>query len=425
MNSPLNAAVKYKNTEAYTLQPIWQKVANADFYEILFNEMLYTTIKDTSLLFEGLTPETSYSFKLRAVNKDGHSEWAEFETRTKSNPLEFAIQGISAETSTENQGGAEIAKLFDFDEGNMWHTKWGAKAVPFDMMIDLKSINQLEKFHYLPRSGRGNGTILKGKVWFSENKENWTEAATFDWANNDEVKIFNFEGHPTARYIKIAVDNGIGGFGSGRELYVFKVPGTESYLPGDINNDRTIDNNDLTSYINYTGLRKGDGDFEGYISKGDINKNDMIDAFDISVVATQLDGGVTAAKSGKIAGKLQLNTSKQNFNKDEIIEVRIKGNNLSVVNALSFALPYNEEEYDFIGIETVGTKQMNNLTYNRLHTDGKKALYPTFVNIGNKSNLNGTNDLFIIKFKAKQKLKFNIKMQDGHLVDKELNSVQF
>ena len=106
------------------------------------------------------------------------------------------------------------------------------------------------------------------------------------------MKVFTFTERPTARYIKLSVTEGVGNYGSGRELYVFKVPGTESYLPGDINNDGKIDNNDLTSYTNYTGLRKGDGDFEGYISNGDINKNDLIDAYDISVVATQLEDGV-------------------------------------------------------------------------------------------------------------------------------------
>ncbi|RZM21224.1 MAG: DUF5110 domain-containing protein, partial [Pedobacter sp.] len=361
--APVHAEVADKNTGAYTLMPTWTKVNHADFYEIEFNDMLYTTIKDTSLLFDGLTAQTSYSFRLRAVNKDGHSDWKVFEATTKSNPLEFAIQGISAETSVENQGGSGIGRLFDFDEGNMWHTKWGVNAVPFDMIIDLKSINQLDKFQYLPRTGRGNGILLKGAVYYSDNKENWTEAGAFEWAYNDDVKIFNFTGHPAARYVKIAITDGIGGFGSGRELYVFKVPGTESYLPGDINNDRLIDRNDLTSYTNYTGLRKGDADFEGYISKGDINKNDLIDAYDISVVATQLEGGTADnRKANKVAGKLQISTAKQNYNKDEIIEIKVKGLNLVAVNALSFALPYNPQDYEFVGAHTVGTKQMENLT---------------------------------------------------------------
>lgn len=425
LTAPVTAGITDKNSEAYTLTPTWKKVDNADFYEIDFNGMHYTTIRDTALLFDGLSPETAYSFKLRAANKDGYSDWTEIKAVTKSNPLEFAIQGIVAETTAENQGGDGIDKLFDFDEGNMWHTKWGVKSVPFDMIIDLKSINQLDKFHYLPRSGRGNGILLKGKVFYSNNKENWTEAGAFEWANNGDVKIFSFTSHPTARYIKMAVADGVGGFGSGRELYVFKVPGTESYLPGDINNDRLIDRNDLTSYINYTGLRKGDADFEGYISNGDINKNNLIDAYDVSVVATQLDGGINDTKIDKVAGKLEISTAKQAYNKDEIIEVRVKGINLKSVNALSFALPYHPQDYDFVSVQALNVKQMDNLTNDRLHTNGDKVLYPTFINVGNKEALNGTNDLFILKLKAKRKLQFNLKINDGLLVDKNLNTVKF
>ncbi|WEK19422.1 MAG: glycoside hydrolase family 31 protein [Candidatus Pedobacter colombiensis] len=424
LTSPVNARITANNTEAYRLKPTWEKVNHADFYEIDFNGMHYTTIKDTALLFDGLTAETAYSFKLRAVNKDGRSDWAEIKATTKSNPLQFAIQGIVATTTAENQGGSGIGKLFDFDEGNLWHTKWGAKAVPFDMVLDLKAIHQLDKFHYLPRTGKGNGILLSGKVFYSNNKENWTEAGSFEWANSDDVKIFNFTSHPSARYLKIAVSDGVGGFGSGRELYVFKVPGTESYLPGDINNDHLIDKNDLTSYTNYTGLRKGDADFEGYISNGDINKNNLIDAYDISVVATQLEGGIDDRKIDRLAGKLDISTVKQNYNKDEIIEVKVKGTNFKSVNALSFALPYNSQDYEFIGVQALNMKQMDNLTYDRLHTNGNKALYPTFVNIGNKEALAGTIDLFILKFKAKRKVKFDLKAIDGLLVDKNLDVVK-
>lgn len=425
LNAPGNVQVSEQNREAYTLKPSWKPVAGADFYEIDFNDMHYTHIRDTAFVFDGLIPETIYTFKLRAVNKEGYSEWTTLSAKTKTNPLEFAIKGIAAETTAENQDGEGIEKLFDFDEGNMWHTKWGAKAVPFDMVIDLKSINQLEKFHYLPRTGRGNGILLKGKVFYSTNKQNWTEAGDFEWKNVGDLKVFNFVGHPSARYLKIAVTDGVGGFGSGRELYVFKVPGTESYLPGDINNDRLIDKNDLTSYINYTGLKKGDADFEGYISNGDIDKNNLIDAYDISVVATQLEGGVPDGKLDQLAGKLVLASNKPSYNKDEIVEIRVKGIDLKSVNALSFALPYNAQDYEFVGIQSLNTKQMDNLTNDRLHTNGEKVLYPTFVNIGNKESLSGSADLFILKLKAKRKVKFELKALDGVLVDQKLNTVKF
>ena len=84
-------------------------------------------------------------------------------------------------------------------------------------------------------------------------KENWTAVDSFRWERNGDMKVFTFKDQPKARYIKLHITEGVGNYASGRELYVFKVPGTESYLPGDINNDKKIDTNDLTSYMNYTG----------------------------------------------------------------------------------------------------------------------------------------------------------------------------
>jgi alpha-glucosidase (family GH31 glycosyl hydrolase) len=419
------AQITAENTEAYTLKPTWSKVANADFYEIEFNRMIYTTIKDTELLFTDLTAETTYSFKVRAVNKDGYSDWTECSAKTKSNPLQFAIQGIQGTTTALDQEGFEVNRLFDFAEsGDIWHTKYRENALPFDMVIDLKTVNQLDKFQYLPRNDGGNGTMLKGTVYYSTDKMNWTEAGAFNWKQNGDVKVFDFAGHPTARYIKLAVTEGVGNYGSGRELYVFKVPRTASYLQGDINNDGMIDGNDLTSYTNYTGLRIGDSDF-GYISNGDINKNDLIDAYDISIVATQLEDGVSNQQIEKVGGSIKISTAKHMYNKDEIVEVLVKGENLKSVNALSFALPYNQRDFEFMGVQPLNLKNLENLTYDRLHTNRSKVLYPTFVNIGNKETIEGTTDLFILKLEAKHKVKFDLKVEDGILVDKSLNTHKF
>ncbi|MDQ2863447.1 MAG: DUF5110 domain-containing protein, partial [Bacteroidota bacterium] len=423
---PSNVEVPDSNKTAYTLSLAWNTVPNADFYEITFKDMRYTTIKSTHFLFENLQPETDYSFKIRAVNKDGNSDWATIQAKTKENPLEFAIHDIAAQSSVADEEDNEISKLFDFDDKNEWHTKYGQNAIPFNIVMDLKTINQLDKFEYLPRLGGRNGIISKGTVEYSLDKNKWIPAGTFDWKTDNTIKTFGFANHPSARYLKINVEQGAGKYGSGRELYVFKVPGTESYLPGDINNDHKIDNNDLTSYMNYTGLRKGDADFEGYISKGDINKNGLIDAYDISLVATQLDGGVqTSDSAAKVAGSLQISTAKQNYKKGETIEIMVKGVDLNNVNALSFALPYNQQEYEYVGVQTLNTGAMENLTNDRLHTDGSKVLYPTFVNIGNKTTLNGSANLFIIKLKAKQNVTFSLKATDGMLVDKNLEYINF
>ncbi|MGJ7029793.1 TIM-barrel domain-containing protein [Niabella hirudinis] len=424
LTAPSQAQVIDSNRQAYTLIPSWRRQANADFYEIRFNGQLYTTIKDTSLLFDGLTPETNYGFQLRAVNKDGQSPWTTIAVKTKVNPLEFAIKDIMATSSAPGQEGSEISGLVDFDEGNLWHTKWGTKAVPFDIVLDLRSVNQLDKIQYLPRT-RGNGVLLKGTIAYGTSKTGWTNAGSFEWAKNGDTKEFRFSNHPTARYIKISVTEAVGDFGSGRELYVFKVPGSESYIPGDINNDHRIDGNDLTSYINYTGLRSGDGDFEGYISNGDINKNGLIDAYDISNVATRLEGGADLATADTLRGRIEISTAKKTYSKDAVIEIVVKGIDLKAVNALSFALPYNTQDYEFAGITPLHIKQLENMTNDRLHSNGKKALYPTFVNVGDQPALEGTQELFIIKLKAKRNLNFDLKPVDGILVDKWLNTAGF
>ncbi|MGL5261616.1 MAG: discoidin domain-containing protein, partial [Bacteroides sp.] len=425
------AQITEENTEAYQLTPTWTEVPNADYYEIAssvyeegLGDLYYTTIKDTKLLFDNLQPETDYSFKIRAVNKEGYSAWSSFQGRTLANPLEFAIPNIQATSTAKSQGGNALKKLFDFDESNLWHTKWQTNSVPFDIIMDLKTINQLDKFEYLPRIGGGNGTLLKGQVYYSYDKENWIDAGSFSWTYNDEVKTFSFKDQPSAQYIKLAVTEGIGGFGSGRELYVFKVPHTESYIPGDINNDGKIDINDFTSYTNYTGLRKGDGDFDGYISKGDINRNNLIDAYDISVAATQLDGGITE-RGDHIAGRLNITTAKQNYKAGEVLEIAVKGSELKGVNALSFALPYEPTQLEFMGVETAHTLGMENLCYDRLHTNGEKVLYPTFVNLGEKELISGSKLLFTLKFKVKQNIKFDLKVTDGFLVDRMLNTLSF
>ena len=65
LSAPQNAQVSEQNREAYTLQPTWDKVPNADYYEIEFNGMLYTTIRDTHLLFED--SESGYSLRIQSA----------------------------------------------------------------------------------------------------------------------------------------------------------------------------------------------------------------------------------------------------------------------------------------------------------------------------------------------------------------------
>lgn len=418
------AEMKEENRHAFSLLPSWKAVPGADYYEIEFNGMLYTLIRDTTFLFEDLQPETSYRFKIRAKNIT-ESPWTVIETKTLANPLQDAIHGLTARVSVRNQPGEGIANLFDFDEANIWHTRWDAPAVPFNMIINLNSISQIEKLQYLPRTGAGNGTWLKGNISYSIDKANWLQAGTFTWKRDDKVKEFSFAEKPVTRYLKIEVSEAVGNFGSGRELYVYRVSGTESQLPGDINHDGLIDQNDLTSYMNYTGLRQGDADFEGYISKGDLNRNGVIDAYDISNVATALEGGAWEESQDTMSGKILLQNDKANYSKGDTMHITVSSAGFSLVNALGFALPYNTADYEYAGIQAIHTGNLENFTRDRLHTDGNKVLYPVFVNIGDRQTLSGSDKLFVIRFVAKRNLTFGLKAKDGLLVDKRLIQLKF
>ncbi|MBQ2366368.1 MAG: discoidin domain-containing protein, partial [Bacteroidaceae bacterium] len=341
------------------------------------------------------------------------------------NPLEFAIQGIKASVTCEDQPGQTIDHLFDFDMKAGWHTKWGkGEAVPFDMLIDLRSVNQLDRLDYYHREDGGNGTILRGTVSYSTDKQTWSTPVPFSWERVGAMSTFAFDGNPTARYIKIAISEAVGNFGSGHEMYIFKVADTESILQGDINRDKRIDEGDFTSYMNYTGLRRGDGDFD-YVSIGDVNGNGLIDAYDASLVSTVLDGGARPS-SEVVAGSLVLTPSAKTYKAGDEVLITVSGKDLRAVNALSFALPYDTQEFEYMGIEAVGMKQMVNLTNDRLHSDGTKALYPTFVNRGQATLLDAGNpELFVIKLKAKRAGRFNLAAKDGLLIDSSLGVVKF
>ena len=145
----------------------------------------------------------------------------------------------------------------------------------------------------------------------------------------------------------------------------------------------------------------------------------------MSVVTTQLDGGVRESND-HVAGSTLMAADKKTFNAGDEIRVTVSGKALHYVNGLSFALPYDATVQGYEGVELKNMKNMMNLTYDRLHTNGQKALYPTFVNCGNDFLLDeGDTELFVIKFRAKKNGKFNLKMQDGLLIDRNLGTVAF
>lgn len=413
---------------AYTLTPTWLPVDSADYYEVKFEGMCYSTIRDTHLFIDQLQPETKYEFLVRAVNADKQTPWTTISMSTSADPFEFALRGLSATCSTDEQPGFGLERLFDFAEGgDIWHTDYQKQAVPFTLTIDLNAFATLDRLQYVPRQNAGNGTILEGDYSLSIDGKTWTTPEQFSWTRDNRTKEINLANHQTSQYrfVRLNVSKAVGNFGSGAEFYAFYKPGTKYMIPGDINEDGKIDENDMTSYMNYTGLRQGDGDFEGYISKGDINRNGIIDAYDISHVATKLDGGIYGGNRGILAGNITATPDKTTYNAGDDIIITVSGQKMQAINALSLSLPYKETDMSFVSVEPVAVKEMRNLTNDRLHSNGDKVLYPTFVNIGNQHVLADDAILFRLHFKAQRKLSMKQVPMKGMLVDKSLNTIEF
>ena len=407
--------VKLQAEDAYTLPLEWAAVENADYYEIEHLGQLYSTITLTAFTLEGLSPETDYEVRVRAVNKDGKGAWTSAQFRTSPDPLRFAIRGITAECTIPDQPGQGIKHLFDFDEGTTWHTAWDKpNSAPFDLILDLHVVAQIDSIRYVPRPDGGNGTFTQYTIECSLDKQTWSPLP-----NGRRTGV------GLVRYLRFHVEASRGGFGSGQQIYVFRNPDAEMMIPGDINHDNRIDENDYTSYLNYTGLRQGDGDFEGYISRGDLNNNGLIDAYDISTVGIELESGVSSRRVPAVAGEISVSADKSQVNAGDIVTLTISGKGLVSVNALSFALPYDAKQWEYVGIEPSGMKEMRNMTYDRLHTNGQKALYPTFVNCGEHPYVEGDATLMTIQFRAKQRGKVNLTPKDGMILDKYLNVINW
>ena len=93
---------------------------------------------------------------------------------------------------------------------------------------------------------------------------------------------------------------------------------------------------------------------------------------------------------------------------------------------MSLALPYNQQQVQFVGVEPLAVSGMQNMTNNRLHSNGDRVLYPTFVNIGRKDELTGDEVvLFRLRFKALTTIQSPKFTSTGLLVDRQLNAVEF
>ena len=179
----------------------------------------------------------------------------------------------------------------------MAHSNWFTtppkqSATPMTITTELDGVYDLDHVTYVPREDGGNGTLSALKVETSLDGIHWHQAGEGKgWTWDGKDKTITFDKNEKAQYVRFVIPKGTsrGDFVSGRELLLFKRDGSSKAVLGDITNDGRVNEDDQTSLMNYAGLTANiDSDFNGYVQNGDLNRNGVIDAFDINYVMTKL-----------------------------------------------------------------------------------------------------------------------------------------
>ena len=181
---------------------------------------------------------------------------------------------------------------FDGNTATIWHTEWSASnpAHPHEIQINLGGSYDITGFAYLPRQNSSNGRIADYEIYVSSNGSNWGSAvATGTWPNSTAEQQVSFSS-VTGSYVRLVALSEVNSnaWTSAAELNVY---GTADVLeiPGDINGDDKVDEDDLLILIQQ--WLQGPG-----IPSADIAPeplDDFVDLRDFALVAEHWLEGVT------------------------------------------------------------------------------------------------------------------------------------
>ena len=408
----------------------WDAVDEAASYDIEVDGTVFRNITEANYTQNGLSYLTNHTYRVRTVAANGHySNWSELITiQTDDNPYRN-VPNVTPSWSYGDQWG-KLAGGFDHDKNTMFHS---TNAVTPDQMLtlDLGAAYQLDKLTYQPRmDNKGNGTVYRMDVYASLDGVNYTKvwdgnanaAWTYDRSNMevDDIKEMPLNGLK-ARYLKLSVLSSIGGFFSASEITPYKLDGTDAWVVGDVNNSGAVDDNDLTFYENYVGLKPVDSDWD-YSTLGNIDNNDIIDAYDISFVASRLGEEITNAASG-VDGKIEIVPSKTDIKAGDIVTLDYYGIGLKNVNAFSVEMPVDSDLFEVtnFGSASLSTVFMRNFSKTRFHSDGSVDNYVCFTNVGKQDLLNGTGSLAKVTIKANADFTWDTKATRAVVVGQDLS----
>lgn len=125
-------------------------------------------------------------------------------------------------TASSHQPGSEPGFALDGLGTSLWHSRWGEPraTLPQWLMLDQGEVATVACVMYQPRPDGGNGTATKYQFAVSsDGKEFTTVVKDGQWAADSKRKVVSFP-PVQARYVRLEVLEGVGGFASAAELVV-------------------------------------------------------------------------------------------------------------------------------------------------------------------------------------------------------------
>lgn len=134
------------------------------------------------------------------------------------------LEQLDAEArASSQQPGYEASQVLDGNPETIWHTPWGADSPkhPHEIIIDLRSMQEIRGLTCLPRQDMTNGRIGKYEVYVSGDGQNWgVPVAVGEWLNSAAVQTALFAQAVQARYVKLVALSEVAGsaFASAAEI---------------------------------------------------------------------------------------------------------------------------------------------------------------------------------------------------------------
>jgi YVTN family beta-propeller protein len=147
-------------------------------------------------------PESARYVKLEALSERSGNPWTSMAELNLLNESGQALPRTAWKVTANSQelsgvNGA-VANAIDGNVGTIWHTQWqpASPAHPHWIVVDMGAAQRVTGFRYTPRSGGGNGTIARYRLYLSQDGTNWGSpvaqgslADLGDWAAVKEVRL--------------------------------------------------------------------------------------------------------------------------------------------------------------------------------------------------------------------------------------------